>query len=75
MLLQRNDGLTFHESAFLWEHLVFEVQASDAGALVFTYRAADVDDVAVPGIRIGDDWNSRCAANMPKVLHHLSLGN
>src|SRR5690348_11670235 len=62
-------------AAFLWPDLVFNVQASDACALVFTDGATNVDGIAVSlvGIRNQGYIPSNCCQG-GSAAHHLAYG-
>jgi hypothetical protein len=61
-------------AASLWPRLVLEVHTCDAGFFVVAYRAPDVDGIAVTGVRIRDDGQTRRIGDTPRVVDHFGRG-
>ena len=69
-----DDLLAGEEAAFLGEHLVFDVDARDAGRFVFADGALDVQGVAVAGVGVADHGDVHRSGDIFGVGDHLSHG-
>ena len=66
-----DDLLPGHVSATLGEILVLQLDRGHAGPAIGGHRVANVEDVPVPGIAVGDDRDPRRIGHAGGVVRHL----